>query len=321
MTRHGRARDRSEVYGPERDDPRRPAVDAIIRQLERAGWPPTTGGVTDHGALTGLSDDDHTQYHNDTRGDARYPLITAGAFTTAAPTSDVAASTSNGLVRKGEMDTALAGKSDVGHTHTAAEVAVDDSGFSGPLAGESIASVKTLADWLDANLPIVLDRQYGNPVASVASTSYTTLLSVTIPENTLPTRSVRMTLIGDLLQNTGSSQRCDMRISLGGTAQVSNNGPSVTTSATRYLWKLVVTLTPRAVGAQMIHATFEGAGGFSSTAGISSFGTKNWDGVAGNNAVAKDETTALALLVETRYGTGTGGGSDIRLLHAYTEAF
>jgi hypothetical protein len=30
------------------------------------------GGVSDHGALTGLSDDDHLQYHNDTRGDARY---------------------------------------------------------------------------------------------------------------------------------------------------------------------------------------------------------------------------------------------------------
>lgn len=29
-------------------------------------------GTTDHGALTGLSDDDHTQYHNDTRGDVRY---------------------------------------------------------------------------------------------------------------------------------------------------------------------------------------------------------------------------------------------------------
>jgi hypothetical protein len=28
--------------------------------------------TTDHGELTGLSDDDHTQYHNDTRGDARY---------------------------------------------------------------------------------------------------------------------------------------------------------------------------------------------------------------------------------------------------------
>lgn len=30
------------------------------------------GGVTDHGALTGLSDDDHSQYHTDARGDARY---------------------------------------------------------------------------------------------------------------------------------------------------------------------------------------------------------------------------------------------------------
>ena len=28
--------------------------------------------VTDHGALSGLSDDDHIQYHNDARGDARY---------------------------------------------------------------------------------------------------------------------------------------------------------------------------------------------------------------------------------------------------------
>ena len=30
------------------------------------------GGSSDHGGLTGLGDDDHTQYHNDTRGDARY---------------------------------------------------------------------------------------------------------------------------------------------------------------------------------------------------------------------------------------------------------
>ena len=29
-------------------------------------------GDIDHGGLTGLGDDDHTQYHNDTRGDIRY---------------------------------------------------------------------------------------------------------------------------------------------------------------------------------------------------------------------------------------------------------
>lgn len=31
-----------------------------------------SAGPTDHGALTGLVDDDHTQYHNNDRGDARY---------------------------------------------------------------------------------------------------------------------------------------------------------------------------------------------------------------------------------------------------------
>ena len=31
-----------------------------------------TIGVSDHGELSGLSDDDHLQYHNDTRGDFRY---------------------------------------------------------------------------------------------------------------------------------------------------------------------------------------------------------------------------------------------------------
>jgi hypothetical protein len=42
-------------------------------------------GVTDHGALTGLADDDHTQYHNNTRGDARYytkTLLDAGQLDT-----------------------------------------------------------------------------------------------------------------------------------------------------------------------------------------------------------------------------------------------
>lgn len=32
-------------------------------------------GVSDHGALSGLGDDDHPQYHNDARGDARYALL------------------------------------------------------------------------------------------------------------------------------------------------------------------------------------------------------------------------------------------------------
>lgn len=40
-------------------------------------WQAVAGGPgsTDHGTLTGLADDDHTQYHNDARGDARYSQL------------------------------------------------------------------------------------------------------------------------------------------------------------------------------------------------------------------------------------------------------
>jgi len=44
------------------------------------------GGVTDHGLLTGLGDDDHTQYLNNTRGDARYSQL--GHTHTASQISD-----------------------------------------------------------------------------------------------------------------------------------------------------------------------------------------------------------------------------------------
>lgn len=42
------------------------------------------GGVTDHGALTGLADDDHTQYLTNSRGDARYDALGAASSAQAA---------------------------------------------------------------------------------------------------------------------------------------------------------------------------------------------------------------------------------------------
>lgn len=67
----------------------------------------TGTGVSDHGALTGLSDDDHTQYHNDTRGDARYYTqiqLNAGQLDTRYYT-------------EAEIDALLLGYSLVGHAH------------------------------------------------------------------------------------------------------------------------------------------------------------------------------------------------------------
>jgi hypothetical protein len=49
------------------------------------------GGVSDHGALTGLADDDHTQYHTDARGDARYDALGDAAAAQAAAEATAAA--------------------------------------------------------------------------------------------------------------------------------------------------------------------------------------------------------------------------------------
>lgn len=53
-------------------------VEGALQELGAGG-----GGVTDHGALTGLADDDHPQYHNDIRGDARYWRLTTDLATQA----------------------------------------------------------------------------------------------------------------------------------------------------------------------------------------------------------------------------------------------
>lgn len=61
--------------------PNRTLVNAAMKQLIldiAAGGGGGGGGASDHGALTGLTDDDHTQYHNNTRGDVRYSQLDHG---------------------------------------------------------------------------------------------------------------------------------------------------------------------------------------------------------------------------------------------------
>lgn len=49
------------------------ATNQVRVSISGTQGPPGSGeGTTDHGGLTGLADDDHSQYHTDARGDARY---------------------------------------------------------------------------------------------------------------------------------------------------------------------------------------------------------------------------------------------------------
>ena len=92
-------------------------------------------GVTDHGALTGLSDDDHPQYHNDARGDLRYAPLAHGH-----PQSDVIGLTS-----------ALAGKADLvgGLVPTSQIPAIAITTFLGSVASQAamLALTGQTGDW------------------------------------------------------------------------------------------------------------------------------------------------------------------------------
>ena len=76
--------------------------------------PPGTGGDVTHGSLNGLENDDHPQYHNDARGDARY-------------------------YTKPQVDAGLAGKSNTGHGHAIADVAGLQSVLDSKLDNSALA--------------------------------------------------------------------------------------------------------------------------------------------------------------------------------------
>jgi hypothetical protein len=80
-----------------------------------------TGGVTDHGLLTGLTDDDHAQYLNNTRGDARYEAtgaVAAHAGTGGAAHANVVAAGAAGFMTgadKTKLDGVEAGANNYTH--------------------------------------------------------------------------------------------------------------------------------------------------------------------------------------------------------------
>lgn len=85
------------------------ADDTVYLRGDGTWAPPPAGGSTgtsDHGALTGLTDDDHPQYHNNARGDARYALL----------------SHTHTIANITNLQTALDSKAASSHTHAAIDL-------------------------------------------------------------------------------------------------------------------------------------------------------------------------------------------------------
>lgn len=68
-----------------------------------------TPSITDHGALTGLADDDHLHYHTDARGDARYSQLGHGHDASAITSGTLDdARIPSGIARDSEVSAAIA---------------------------------------------------------------------------------------------------------------------------------------------------------------------------------------------------------------------
>ena len=89
-------------------------------------------GSTDHGSLSGLADDDHSQYYNQTRGDARYSQLAhthddryyTETETDALLAAKAASSHTHDdrYYTETEMNNALAAKTDTSHTHPLSKI-------------------------------------------------------------------------------------------------------------------------------------------------------------------------------------------------------
>ena len=130
------------------------APDGVTYELSAAA-----GGVTDHGDLTGLADDDHPQYHTDARGDLRYQPLDSDLTAIAALTTTAFGRALLELANQSALLSA-AGAAAASHAHAGEDITsgtVADARIASTIARDSevtsaIAALSTVYQPLDSDL-------------------------------------------------------------------------------------------------------------------------------------------------------------------------
>ena len=136
-----------------------------VLALEEGG----AASSTDHGTLSGLTDDDHTAYHNDTRGDARYLKLT-NYIPTMGVTFTIAASDASANV-KANADYICDG--------TADEVQIKAAIAAARTAGGGEVRLSEGTFYIDNQLAIAYSAADNGQPVKIAGTGSSTILDIT----------------------------------------------------------------------------------------------------------------------------------------------
>jgi len=152
----------------------------------------------------------------------------------------------------------------------------------------------------------VIDRDAAS-LEIVSSTSETSIYSFSVPANTLRTdRSLRVRIVGSLLNNTGSGQQFTVRIKLGSTTLYADASPAVPTSATRYGFDFNIILTNQESEAIQTLGGFLYMGNQGATTGIGDMGTDETPAhTAIGGSATEDTTTNLTFDVTIQLGASS----------------
>jgi hypothetical protein len=175
-------------------------------------------------------------------------------------------------------------------------------------------------------LLIAIDGLYDRAIARdaalldvVNTAAETTLLSATVPANTLSTnRAVRLTLTGDYLNNSGANQTLTLRLKYGATTLYNDVTAVIATNAARRALRVEALL------AAANSATAQALGGLISisapggtTNGLGDLGVAALTTTPITGAAVENSATALAFALTAQHGAANASLSVRRLYAAF----
>src|ERR1051325_4783619 len=242
----------------------------------------------------------------------------------------------NGTARLNSSKSTLATLSVLGNSTLASTITLGTVAYQFPASAPgssgqllictSTGAVNVLA-WQTPGTVSVLDRSVSGSSAATKSSAETTVYSFSVPGNTLSSnRSIRLSLIGDHLNNSGGTDNRVVKVKYGATTIFQATATNVNASANRGALELDVELAAagatnaqRAKGRWLIGATGDNnAGGvavtkdFTGGAGGGLTASGGIEQTAVQNNVAEDATAAKTLAV-TFQMTVANANSDMRV--------